>query len=87
MNADGTVELRDWLITFVAEVLDIDRDEVDPGAQWESLGVDSATTLVLVADLSVLLGRPVRPTEILDNPTIDAVVAHLRAVEPAGAQR
>lgn len=80
-------ELREWLVTFVADILDIAPDEVDPGAAWESLGVDSAMTLVLVADLSVVLGRDVRPIEVLSNPTIDAVVEHLTSVAPVGGGR
>ncbi len=79
-------ELRDWLVAFVADVLDVSTEEVDTGAAWESLGVDSATTLVLVADLSVVLGREVRPVEVLENPTIDAVVEHLSAAQPVGGR-
>jgi acyl carrier protein len=77
-------ELREWLVTFVADVLDVSRDEVDPNAFWESLGVDSAMTLVLVADLSVVLGSEVRPIEVLENPTINAVVEHMTAVQLVG---
>jgi acyl carrier protein len=77
-------ELRDWLVAFVADVLDIAPAEVDPDARWEALGVDSATTLVLIADLSVVLDREVRPIEVLENPTINAVVEHLGAVDLVG---
>ena len=86
MNAHEE-DLRAWLTTFVADVLDIGPDEVDPAAPWESLGIDSAMTLVLVADLSVVLGRTVQPIEVLTNPTIDAVVEHLVAVEAVGGER
>lgn len=82
--APGEEELRAWLVTFVADVLDVAPEEVDPGTTWEALGVDSAMTLVLVADLSVVLGRDVRPVEVLSNPTIDAVVEHLTTVSPVG---
>ena len=75
-------EHRDWLVRFVADVLEIEASEVDTSASWESLGVDSATTLVLVADLSATLGRDVRPVEVLENPTIDELATHL-AGEPA----
>lgn len=78
--------LREWLVAFVADVLDIAPDEVDPGTSWESLGVDSAMTLVLVADLSVVLARDVRPMEVLANPTIDAVVEHLTTAQPVGGR-
>jgi acyl carrier protein len=80
-------DLRAWLTTFVADVLDIGQDEVDPAAPWESLGIDSAMTLVLVADLSVVLGRTVQPVEVLTHPTIDAVVEHLLAVAAVGGDR
>lgn len=75
-------ELRDWLVGFAADVLEIERSEVDTSATWESLGVDSATTLVLVADLSTTLARDIRPVEVLENPTIDELAAHLTG-EPA----
>lgn len=83
-QAKSEQELREWLVTFVADVLDIEPDEVDPATAWEALGVDSAMTLVLVADLSVVLGRDVRPVEVLANPTINAVVEHLTADARAG---
>lgn len=86
MNANEE-DLRAWLTTFVADVLDIGPDEVDHAAPWESLGIDSAMTLVLVADLSVVLGRTVQPVEVLTHPTIDAVVEHLLAVEAVGGDR
>ena len=79
-------DMRGWLVTFVADVLDIDVDEVDTDASWESLGVDSATTLVLVADLSVVLDREVRPVEVLENPTINATVEHLCSAQPVGGR-
>jgi acyl carrier protein len=86
VNADEQ-DLRAWLRTFVADVLDVGPEEVDPGAPWESLGIDSAMTLVLVADLSVVLGRTVQPIEVLATPTIDAAVEHLVAVEAVGGER
>lgn len=70
-------ELRDWLVRFVADVLEIDPSEVDTSVTWESLGVDSATILVLVADLSAETTRDVRPVEVLENPTIEELAAHL----------
>lgn len=75
-------ELRDWLVRFVADVLEIDPSEVDTSATWESLGVDSATILVLVADLSAETRLEVRPIEVLENPTIEELAAHLTG-EPA----
>jgi acyl carrier protein len=75
-------ELRNWLVTFVAELLDVATADVDVTLGWESLGVDSAAILVLVADLSAHLGWCVRPVEVLEYPMIDELARHL-AAQPA----
>lgn len=75
-------ETLDWLVQFVADVLDVGTSEVDTGAPWAELGVDSATILVLVADLERDRGLAVRPAEVLDHPSIDALTAHLSAAHP-----
>ncbi|MGH4008899.1 MAG: acyl carrier protein [Pseudonocardiaceae bacterium] len=72
-------ELRNWLVAFVAELLDVATTEVDVATMWEFLGVDSAAILVMVADLSVRSGWPVRPVEVLEHPTIDELARHLAA--------
>ena len=76
-------ELRDWLVTFVAELLDVAAADVDVAGAWELLGVDSAAILVMVADLSVRSGWCVQPVEVLEHPTIDELAGHL-AAQPGG---
>ena len=76
-------ELREWLAAFVADVLEIEPEQVHTGATWEALGVDSAAILVLVADLSAELGAPVKPVQVLDHPTIEDLAAHLAGYEAA----
>lgn len=79
-------ELRDWLVTFVAELLDVAPAEVDGAAAWEFLGVDSAAILVMVADLGARSGLAVRPVEVMAHPTIEELAGHL-AIQPAGVGR
>lgn len=76
-------ELRNWLVTFVAELLNVATVEVDVAAAWEFLGVDSAAILVMVTDLSARSGWRVRPVEALEHRTIDELARHL-ADQPAG---
>src|SRR5262249_58744569 len=78
-------QLRDWLLTFVSEVLEVTPAEIDVDATWEAVGVDSATVLVLVADLTASTGLRVRPVEVLDHPSIHALAAHLAAADLAAA--
>jgi hypothetical protein len=74
MTRDGLVT---WLVSFVADVLDVAPTQIDRCAVWEELGVDSATILVMVADLATDLGLSVRPVEVLRNMTIDELATHL----------
>lgn len=69
--------LTAWLTAFVADLLGIAPTQVDPDASWTELGVDSATTLILAADLTAAIGTEVRPVEVLDHPTPTALADYL----------
>ncbi|MEU8513920.1 acyl carrier protein [Kitasatospora sp. NPDC048722] len=74
MTRDRLVE---WLADYIAELLDIAVEEVGTDLPLTALGVDSATTLVLAADLGTKLRRRVRPKEILEHPTIEGLAEYL----------
>ena len=80
-------QLRDWLLAFVSEVLEVTPAEIDPDTTWEALGVDSATVLVLVADLTASTGLEARPAEVLDHPSVHALAAYLAAADRAVADQ
>ncbi|MEU0718773.1 acyl carrier protein [Streptomyces lavendulocolor] len=73
-----------WVVAFLAEILDVPATDVDPATPLDELGVDSATTLVLCAGLAAEFGVPVRPRDVLDHFTADALGRHLAAPLPAG---
>jgi acyl carrier protein len=79
MNA---LEIRLWLIDFVATLLEVEPRLVDAEMPFDRLGVDSATTLVLAADLGSWLGIELSPVEVFDYPTIEALTAQLSALSP-----
>ncbi|OIJ94392.1 hypothetical protein BIV25_22575 [Streptomyces sp. MUSC 14] len=70
-------QLSDWLREFIGVHLDVPAEEVALDLPLGSLGVDSATTLVLAADLTALLRREIRPAEIFEHPSIEKLAAHL----------
>jgi acyl carrier protein len=73
-----------WLVDFVAEILDVAPQDIDPTTPLDALGVDSATTLVICARIRGELGVSVRPREVFDHFTADALARHLTAPSPAG---
>lgn len=75
-------DLVNWLRSYLADLLDIEARAVSTDLPLNVLGVDSATTLVLAADLSAYTGRETKPVEILDHPTVERLAHHLAAVPP-----
>jgi acyl carrier protein len=62
--------IQDWLIEKVAQRLDIDPDEIDSQASFESFGMESAEALVLLNQLEQWLGHSVPPVLVWNYPTI-----------------
>jgi len=76
-----TTEVKDWLTSYLAQLLGIDRREVDPAFSFELYGLDSSAAVGLSGDLNDLLGREFDTSLAYDFPTIDALVAHLESTE------
>lgn len=75
-----TAELiQDWLIDQIAERLDLDPDEIDIQATFESFGMESAEALVLLTQLEQWLGYSVPPVLVWNYPTIAQLSERLAA--------
>lgn len=70
-------EIQDWLISYVAELLEMDIEEVDVSTPFERYGLDSSAMVVLSGDLQTWLGRELDPTLLYDYPTIQALAGYL----------
>lgn len=70
-------ELREWLITYLAQLLGMDKAEVDPSFSFELYGLDSTAAVGLSGDLSNLLGREFDTSVAYDHPSVDALMEHL----------
>ncbi|MFE3544339.1 amino acid adenylation domain-containing protein [Nocardia sp. NPDC059177] len=64
-----------------AEVLGLADADLDPDTTFHDLGVGSVALAELTVRLEALLGRPVTPTDLIENPTLR------RAAEALGAAR
>lgn len=80
----STEDIECWLVGFVANLLDVPPEQIAVTMPFESLGVDSATTLVLAADLSEWLGVELSPVEVFEYGTIRSLAERLTAVVPVG---
>jgi acyl carrier protein len=69
--------IQTWLVSYLAELLGIDLDEIDITIPFNRYGLDSATAIALTGDLGDWLGAELDPTLLYDYPTIQALVQYL----------
>lgn len=70
-------EIQAWIVSYLAELLEIDPDEVNVKIPFDRYGLDSSAAVGLTGDLEDWLGTEVDPTVLYDYPTVDALVKHL----------
>ncbi|MDA3648372.1 acyl carrier protein [Saccharopolyspora indica] len=68
-----------WCQHYVAQLLDVPPAEIDPEADFDRLGLDSALAVSLLIEIEHEYGIDLPPEELFDNPTINAVAAYLLA--------
>ncbi len=81
LDEDG---LRSWLVDYLVNTIGLSPDEVDCDASLNDLAVGSADAVVMVGELSELLGRQLSPVDLWQYPTVNALARYLTGgeVEP-----
>ena len=67
----GDIDL--WLIDYLADLLEVPADAIDPTAHFQELGLDSSLAISLTGDLEEWLGRRVNPTLLYTYTTIESL--------------
>ncbi|MGA7938126.1 MAG: acyl carrier protein [Kovacikia sp.] len=70
-------EIQDWLIARLAELLEIDPEDVDTDITFDRYGLDSSAAVGLTGDLADWLGMEIEPTLLYDYLTVEALTQHL----------
>jgi acyl carrier protein len=74
-------EIQAWIVTYLAQLLEINPDEVDTTIPFDQYGLDSSAAVGMTGDLEDWMGKKIDPTLLYDYPTIVALSEHL-AEEP-----
>jgi acyl carrier protein len=72
-----STDIQDWLVSYLAQILDIDSNDILKTSSWGRYGLDSSATICLTNDLGDWLGCSVDPTITYSYPTIEALANHL----------
>lgn len=70
-------DIEAWLVSYLAELLEIAPDALDITVPFDRYGLDSSSAVGLTCDLEDWLGCELDPTLAYDYPTIEALARHL----------
>ncbi len=68
-----------WCQGYVADILEVPADAVDPEATFDRLGVDSAIAVSLLIEVEERYGVELPAETLFENPTVNAVAEYLSA--------
>src|SRR5919199_6900922 len=70
-------EIQAWIVSYLAELLAIEPDEVNVRIPFDHYGLDSSAAVGMTGDLEDWMERKIDPTLLYDYPTIEALAQHL----------
>ena len=76
----NTSEIQDWIIAYIAKLLEVEPELVDPTIPFDRYGLDSSAAYALTGDLEDWLGEEIDPTAIYDYPTVEALSEYLSSM-------
>lgn len=78
MNNESPTAIQEWLVSYLAEALEIKPEEIHPQTQFNEFGLDSSAAVILTGDLGEWLGYDLDPTLLQDYPTLEKLVTYLK---------
>ena len=69
----STADIQNWLISYVAQLLEIEFDEIDIAVSFNRYGMDSSMTLDMISHLEEWMGCELEPTLVYNYPTIESL--------------
>ena len=79
-NNFGVAEIQDWVVAYLADLLEIEPEEIDVTVPFERYGLDSSAAVALTGDLEDWLEVEIDPTLLYDYPTVEALVKYLASI-------
>jgi acyl carrier protein len=77
VSSKSVIEIQQWIVAYLAELLGVDSDAVDVKIPFDRYGLDSSAAIGMTGELEDWLGYSIDPTLIYDYPTIESFAQHL----------
>ncbi|GAA1854534.1 hypothetical protein GCM10009836_38270 [Pseudonocardia ailaonensis] len=75
--ATDVASIVEWCRGYLADLLETPVAEIDPDADFDRLGVDSALAVSLLVEVEERYDVDIAPEALFENPTIAAVATYL----------
>lgn len=72
-------EIQQWLIHYLANLLEMPQENVETNVSFDNYGLDSAAAVGMTGELEAWLGQDVDPTLPYIYTTIESLAQHLAA--------
>ncbi|MQY17129.1 acyl carrier protein [Nocardia macrotermitis] len=66
-----------WCQDYLADLLEVPARSLDPTADFDRLGVDSALAVALLMEVEDRYGIDISPEDLYEHPNLDAVATYL----------
>jgi acyl carrier protein len=76
-TATDVASIVTWCRGYLADLLELPAAEVDPDADFDRLGIDSALAVSLLVEVEERYDVDITPDALFENPTITAVAREL----------
>ncbi|NEP11787.1 MAG: acyl carrier protein [Symploca sp. SIO1A3] len=76
-NLPTVDEIKNWLISYLSEMLDLEVEEISTSTSFARYGLDSSGSILLANDLGDWLGREIEPTIIYGYTNIEDLAEYL----------
>jgi acyl carrier protein len=77
ISSKSVIEIQQWIVAYLAELLAVDSEAVDVKIPFDRYGLDSSAAIGMTGELENWLGYSIDPTLIYDYPTIESFAQHL----------
>ncbi|MGV2829407.1 acyl carrier protein [Myxosarcina sp. GI1(2024)] len=72
-----SLEVQDWIVFHLAELLEVNPNEIDVTTPFGRYGLDSSEAIGMTGELEDWLGKELHPTLLYDYPTIEKLAEYV----------
>lgn len=77
MKNKNLQSIQAWLISYFADLLELEQQQIDIHKSFDSYGLDSVSTITIIGDLEDWLGYNVPSEIVYEYPNIAALSQYL----------